>query len=217
MQFSKSIPEEVLSNPNTSKFVSLLDALQENKQEVIAIAMRANNPILCNDKRWLIRYLADCGLMDVPECLPLICLQQLALNVDTIFRMRGSLVGLKLLCEASVLGKATINTSNFVKVFDFLLPNSKHDGILTDSTDTSLHRFLVDRWPVNAARSITITLQSKAYSTMTAKERSAFVAWLKRQIDGFLSFHPNCTINLTFTNYSAYVYPQDFNNYFKNI
>lgn len=216
MQFSKSIPEEVLRNPNTSKFVSLLDALQENKQEVITTAMRANNPILCNDKRWLIRYLADYGLMDVPECLPLICLQQLALNVDVIFRMRGSLAGLKLLCEASVLGKAMINTSGFAKVFDFLLPNSKYDGILTDSTDTSLHRFLVDRWPLNEERSITVALRSKAYSTMTAKERRDFVTWLKSQIDSFLSFHPRLTIKLAFTNYSEYVYPQDFNNYFKN-
>lgn len=216
MSFSKSIPDEVLTNPNTAKFVGLLDALQESKQEVIAAAMRSHNPILCNDKRWLIKYLDDVGFPDIPEYLPIVCLQQLALNMDIIYRMRGTLEGIELLCGAIVLGEAIVDMSQFVRPScKLLLLDSKYDWMPTDNSDPDTHRFLTDTNVFNQPSSLTITIYSKVF-TLSDFNQTHFRQWLTSLILNYLTFQHDCIVTLNFNGRDEYVYPQDFNNFFKN-
>lgn len=216
MQFSKSIPEEVLGYPNTLAFVKVLDELQAYKQEIISGCIRSGNPALCTDKKWLIMYMGDFGFSGIPEFLPLPCMQQFALNMDVVFRLIGTLDGLKLLCESLVLGTATFDTSHFSQPFDFLFPDSDYDGFITDTNVQETFRYLVDNNDFNKARSLGITLRSKVFNEISTENKQAIINFLKGAVDKYLGFHPNCTITVTTGTLSNYVYPQDFNNYFKN-
>lgn len=193
MLFSKSIPEEVLANPMTGQFLDVLDSLQLYKQGIIADSMRANNPLLCLDETWLLRYLADFGFRKVPEGIPVKILQQMALNADLIFRLRGSLLGVQVLCNICTLGVATIDSSDFIKDFKWLLPNSIIDGYLTDTNDEDSFRYLIDDNTLNKARSLTVTIHGGI-------RNAAIEQYLKVAIEDYIGFHPNCTINLVFTN-----------------
>lgn len=217
MQFSKSIPEEVLGYPNTSAFVKVLDELQAYKQDIISGCIRSGNPALCTNKKWLISYIGDFGFSGIPEFLPLVCIQQFALNMDVVFRLIGTLRGLKLLCESLALGTSTFDTSHFSPPFDFLFPNSDYDGFVTDTNVQETFRYLVDNNDFNKARSLSATVRSKVFSGMSNENKAVFVDFLKGAIDKYLGFHPNCTITVTTGTLPNYVYPQDFNDYFKNV
>ena len=218
MLFKDSIPEEVLFNPNVSAFVSILDELQKSKQGVISSALRSTNPLLCNDKKWLIRYLEDFGLSGVPIEIPLVCLQQLALNMDEIFSRIGTEVGVVLFLETVTLGVAIINVSG-AQQFQYLLPDSILDGFITNDNVTSNRRYLVDRNTLNGTCQITINLSSKIFVSdiSTGSEAMAtFKEFIKSSIKKFVRLQPDCTITVNTSTRSSYVYPKLLNDYFKN-
>ena len=216
MRFSNSIPEEVLGNPNTLAFIALLDELQVYKQEIITGCIRSGNPAVCTDKRRLLTYIEDFGFSGIPEFLPLACIQQFALNMDVVLRLMGTLKGLELLCGSLVLGTATFDTSGFSVPFDFLFPNSIYDGFVTNTNDSSTFRYLVDTDEFNRPRYLGATISSKVFNEISSDDREVLVDFLRAAIDRYLGFHPNCTISIATATLSEYVYPQDFNEYFKN-
>ena len=50
MSFKSNIPEQVLAHPNTRKFVSVMDGVNEVKSDIIFTSLRAYNPALLLDK-----------------------------------------------------------------------------------------------------------------------------------------------------------------------
>ena len=62
MSFKSNIPEQVLAHPNTRKFVSVMDGVNEVKSDIIFTSLRAYNPALLLDKNWLLKRLGDYGV-----------------------------------------------------------------------------------------------------------------------------------------------------------
>ena len=57
MSFKSNIPEQVLAHPNTRKFVSVMDGVNEVKSDIIFTSLRAYNPALLLVTMGLISYL----------------------------------------------------------------------------------------------------------------------------------------------------------------
>lgn len=216
MWFRESIPEEVLFNQNASAFVNILDLLQEGKSEAINEALRANNPLLCTDKKWLIRYIRDFFPVDIPEALPCICLQQFALNLQVMLRMRGTLEGMKLLCEGAILGTATFTNITLAGDFYYLFPDSILDTYITDTNDEETFRYLVDNNDFLQGSSISVSLKSKVFAGISANDRAEIISFIKDLIKMSVGFSKDISVSVTTTTLAAYVYPDTFNDYFKN-
>ena len=192
MLFNKSIPEDILVAPNTRKFVQVLDALQSCKQGIIANSVRANNPVLCNDEAWLLRQLEDLGFVGIPEGMPILILQQLALNANVIFNLRGSVLGLQVLCNAVTLGFVTVDFSDFIKPFKYLLPNSLLDGYLTSDSEQTSWRYLIDDNTLNEDRSLSVTINGGIVDELLIRR------FLESSIKSYISFQPSFTLHLDF-------------------
>lgn len=143
MQFSKSIPDKVFENATSAHFIAVLDSLQEYKQGMIADSIRSYNPILCNNKKWLKKYLADLGFGGVPDDLPINVLQQMLLNADTIMRLRGSYQGLEFFVSVVSLGEVTIDASNFLGSLKRIYPDSLAYGYITGSKSDIDHKYMI--------------------------------------------------------------------------
>ena len=143
MLFSQSIPEKVLENSAASKFVSVLDSLQEVNQGIISDAVRSFNPILCMNEKWLRKYLTDYGFSDIPKGFPVRVLQQMLLNADTIMRLRGSKLGVEFFLSVCSLGVATIDASRLRSVVRTIYADSTSYGYITDSKGADDHRYRI--------------------------------------------------------------------------
>lgn len=130
MPFSSSVPYNALENPNTEKFVRVLDALHEEKHEVISAYMRSWNPLLCNNSKWLRYKLESLGFYSIPDGMPIPVMQQMLLNADTILRLRGSRLGFELFCSVCSLGQVSLNEYPWNKDWT-IYPDSLSCGYIT--------------------------------------------------------------------------------------
>ena len=103
MSFKSNIPEQVLAHPNTRKFVSVMDGVNEVKSDIIFTSLRAYNPALLLDKNWLLKRLGDYGVDFIPMEFPLPVIQQFLLNADIILGTRGSKKGVELFLSVMTL------------------------------------------------------------------------------------------------------------------
>ena len=76
MQFSKFIPVSVKEQELSRKLISVFDGLQAYKEEIIYGSLRTTNFALIDDKKWLLKKLADYGFSGLPYEMPLLVLQQ---------------------------------------------------------------------------------------------------------------------------------------------
>ena len=131
MLFSESVPEKVLLNRNTQRFLSVMDSLQEYKQGIIGEAIRTFNPILSTNGKWLRKNLADYGFSELPDGFPIRVMQQMLLNANTIMGLRGSKLGLEFFLSVSSLGVGSASTDADVDNFNVLFPDSDLYGYIT--------------------------------------------------------------------------------------
>lgn len=205
MLFSKSIPDKVLENSEASKFVSVLDSLQEVKQGIISDAVRSLNPILCTNEKWLRKYLIDYGFSSIPKGFPIRVMQQMLLNADTIMRLRGSKLGLEFFLSVCSLGIATIDSSELHQPLVFLFPNSINYGYITDNNvDNPL--YLCDSNILAADSSLRVTLESKYFGTQDSIEKEAIIEYLKNATPNYVGFANHLTIDWVFQERSEFYY-----------
>lgn len=214
MLFSQSIPEKVLENSTTSKFVSVLDSLQEYKQGMITDAVRTLNPALNMNEKWLRKYLTDYGFSDIPKGFPIRVIQQLLLNADTIMRLRGSQLGVELFISVCCLGKVTIGTSNFMDSPDVIFLNSSNYGYITDNNSEPF--YLCDRNTFMGYSFLSVVANSIYFNGMYPTEQSAIISYLNKELPNYVGFTNNLHIqwqlnrSLTFY-YHALLNPQYVN------
>ena len=96
MQFSKFIPVSVKEQELSHKLISVFDGLQAYKEEIIYGSLRTTNFALIDNKKWLLKKLADYGFSGLPYEMPLLVLQQLLLNAVKLNKLRGSYDGVRL-------------------------------------------------------------------------------------------------------------------------
>ena len=131
MSFKSNIPEQVLAHPNTRKFVSVMDGVNEVKSDIIFTSLRAYNPALLLDKNWLLKRLGDYGVDFIPMEFPLPIIQQFLLNADIILGTRGSKKGVELFLSVMTLGTVSVNFNSFYADPQVLLLNSLIQGLKT--------------------------------------------------------------------------------------
>jgi hypothetical protein len=140
MSFKSNIPEQVLAHPNTRKFVSVMDGVNEVKSDIIFTSLRAYNPALLLDKNWLLKRLGDYGVDFIPMEFPLPVIQQFLLNADIILGTRGSKKGVELFLSVMTLGTVSVNFNSFYADPQVLLLNSLIQGhIVGDTTDPKFY------------------------------------------------------------------------------
>lgn len=199
MLFSKSIPDAVLANPTTAKFVSVLDALQEYKQDIISASVRTFNPILCNDTKWLSKQLSDYGFPDTPEGMPMHVLQQMLLNADVIMRLRGSKLGIELLCSVCSLGEVTVDTEGYHTDPDSIMLDTLNFGYVTGD-DSQPFLYLCNNNDIEPATEVSISIESVYFPVSgDTKESLAIKSYLQSIISSFLGFRNNYDITWSFT------------------
>lgn len=207
MVFSSNIPEKLIAEAPV-KFIQVLDGLQEEKQLIIASALRGNNPLLLNDPKWLILRLADYGLTGIPYELPVAVLQQVLLNAGTLLRLRGSKKGLELFCSVFSLGEVEYDDSQFYTEGTVLWPDSLSEGFVTsDNTNPFLH-LLDDNSQITSVAPLSVTVQTPYYQDDTVK------GFLQNNIKDWLGFNLGNDVTFEFLNRdSAYFHPL-LNQYF---
>lgn len=205
MLFSQSIPDMVLENSAASKFVSVLDSLQEVKQGIISDAVRSFNPILCMNEKWLRKYLTDYGFSDIPKGFPVRVLQQLLLNADTIMRLRGSKLGLEFFLSVCSLGVATIDTSGLYKPLELVFLDSTNYGYITSNNSDS-RLFLCDNNVLSESSQLLITLRSKYFDERHTTEADAIMRYLQAVIPTYIGFSNDLTISWSFQDRSKFYY-----------
>ena len=183
MNFSDNIPERLIAEAPT-RFVQVLDGVQNEKQLIIAEALRENNPLLLNDPKWLILRLADYGLTGIPQELPVVILQQVLLNASTLLRLRGSKMGLELFCSIFTLGEVAYDDSEFYTVGTVIWPDSLTEGFLTADNVNPYFHILDDSDQLTSQEPLEIEIETPYYDNNAVRE------FVEGAINDWLGFNP---------------------------
>lgn len=217
MSYKDSTPEIVLEqNVNASRFLDVLDAVQEYKTENISNALRTFNGAVSMNRKWLIKYIAEYGLTDIPYDYPIQILTQTLLNIDSLFRMRGSIAGLEFMLSLFSLGDVLVDAGGFYAKPGVLLLDDLIQGHLTGDNDTDLFYCLIDdNTSLNEDMTLIIKVKSKFFSDAYPVETQDLIKdYIQKKTPEFLGFSPSKQITHTFEPYDRFVYSKYLNPYF---
>lgn len=213
MSFSSRIPDKVLENPTVSSFMSVLDALQDFKMGIIASSLRFNCISVLTNKKWLLKKLGDYNITDIPENYPIPVLIQYLLNADTVFRTRGSRIGVELYCSLLSLGKVTIEDEGFYKEPSFLLLDSTTQGFITDDNEKNIYKLCADNDDMKSSQTLKITIESP-YFKYYPEEAKLIKAYLESTISRFLCFSPDKKVTFNYQGSDEFYFHELLNPYF---
>lgn len=215
MLFSDLLPDR-LDADFSRKFVSLFDQLHQFKRVELASALRVTNDALCTDKKWLLKKLEEVGFQDFPYAIPVCIMQQVLLNTDTLFRLRGSKDGLELLCSVFSLGEVTVDDSSFWGEATALFVSALSQSFI--STD-SLGRHLAPVWDTEdflPQVELTITINSLYFDGTYPTEAAAIQEYLSKIVPDYLATSPGKTITYLFAATDHKSYHRLLNPFFVN-
>lgn len=190
MSFSKSIPDKLQEHPNVSAFVSVLDALQDFKTEIIAESFRVDNPALLMDKKWVLRKLEEFGVTDIPLGYPVQIMRQYLLNVDTVCRTRGSKIGIELYCSLLSFGEVIVDDSDFYSDITLLLLDSTFQGFITEDNAKDKFYLCNDNEIINPEVTLTVTIKSRYFNGQYPDEAKLIKAYIEGTLGRQLGFSP---------------------------
>jgi len=140
MSFKSNIPEQVLAHPNTRKFVSVMDGVNEVKSDIIFTSLRAYNPALLLDKNWLLKRLGDYGLISYLWSFRYLLYSSFFLMRILSLAQEGAKNGVELFLSVMTLGTVSVNFNSFYADPQVLLLNSLIQGhIVGDTTDPKFY------------------------------------------------------------------------------
>lgn len=214
MLFSTSIPDKLQEYPNASAFMSVLDALQDFKTEIIAGSFRVDNSAVLMDKRWLLKKLEEFGVTNIPFNYPLQIIRQYLLNVDTICRTRGSKIGVELFCSLLSFGEVNVDDSDFYADNKCLLLDSWVQGFMTE--DNSYKSFFIcgDNSILNPSVTLKIKIKSKYFNGSYPEEEKTIKSYIEGNIGAHLGFSPNKKIIFTYQPREDFYFHKLLNTYF---
>lgn len=214
MLFSTSIPDRLQEYPNVSAFMSVLDALQNFKTEVISESFRVDNAAVLMDKKWLLKKLSEFGVTDLPIEYPIQIIRQYLLNVDTVCRTRGSKIGIELYCSLLSFGEVTVDDSNFYKDTNILLLDSGTNGYITEDNSHNIYYICGDNDYINQEVTLGISIKSKYFNGQYPSEESLIKSYIKNTIGNQLGFSPNRVVNFSYSSRSEFYFHKLLNPYF---
>lgn len=214
MLFSTSIPEKLQEHPNASAFMSVLDALQDFKTEIIAGSFRVDNAAVLMDKKWLLKKLEEFGVTDMPLDYPIQIIRQYLLNVDTVCRTRGSKKGIELYCSLLSFGEVMVDDSNFYKEATLLLLDSLAQGYITEDNSYDKYFLCADNSIIEPSTSLTITIKSRYFNGQYPNEASIIKSYIESTIGKQLGFSPNREVTFEYQSRSEFYFHNLLNPYF---
>lgn len=214
MLFSTSIPEKLQEHPNVSAFMSVLDALQEFKTEILAESFRVDNAAVLMDKKWLLKKLEEFGVTGMPLGYPIQIIRQYLLNVDTVCRTRGSKIGIELYCSLLSFGEATVDDSDFYKESILLLLDSSTQGFITEDSAKNKYYLCENDDTINQTVTLTITIKSRYFNGQYPDEAKVIKAYLESTIGNQLGFSPDKKVTFKYQSRSEFYFHKLLNPYF---
>lgn len=214
MLFSTSIPDKLQEHPNVSAFMSVLDALQNFKTEIIAWSFRVNNSAVLMDKKWLLKKLEEFGVSDMPQDYPIQIMRQYLLNVDTVCRTRGSKKGIELYCSLLSFGEAIVDDSKFYKDAMLLLLDSDAQGFITEDSSKNKYYLCENSDDINQHVTLTITVKSRYFNGQYPNEAKVIKYYLESTIGNQLGFSPNKKVTFNYQSRSQFYFHNLLNPYF---
>lgn len=213
MLFSDSIPSKLQEHPNVSAFMSVLDALQNFKKEIIAGSLRVDNAGVLMDRKWLLKKLDEFGVPDLPLNYPIQIIRQYLLNVDTVCRTRGSKKGIELYCSLLSFGEVTVDDSQFYPYPKVLLLDSLVTGYLTGDNSNLSFYLLDDTDILEEKTTLKITVKSKYFNGSYPTEASLIKKYLQDTIYKNIGFS-NATVIFQWQSRSEFYFHELLNPYF---
>lgn len=214
MLFSTSIPDKLQEYPNASAFMSVLDALQDFKTEIIAGSFRVDNSAVLMDRKWLLRKLDEFGVMDMPLNYPIQIMRQYLLNVDTVCRTRGSKKGVEFYCSLLSFGEVTVDDSKFYKDSELLLLDSTLQGYLTEDNSYSDFFICEDSSIIEPLVSLTINIKSRYFNGQYPNEDRIIKTYIESTIGSQLGFSPNREVTFVYQSRPEFYFHELLNPYF---
>lgn len=214
MLFSTCLPDKLQEHPNTLAFMSVLDALQYFKTEIISESFYIDNAAVLMDRKWLLRKLEEFGVNNIPLDYPIQIIRQYLLNVNTICCTRGSKIGVELYCSLLSFGEVIIDDSNFCKPDLLLQLDSSVQGFITDSNSRSNFYLCEDTDIINQEVTLNITIKSKYFNGEYPKEEAIIRAYLESTINNQLGFSPNKKVIFKYQPKSEFYFHKLLNPYF---
>lgn len=212
MLFSTQIPEKLLESPSAANFVKVLDELQAFKDFTINKANRFYNPVLLTDLKFL-RYLVnDYGYPTVPADFPKEILDNMVLNVENVFKLKGSKMGLDYLLRVLTCGLPIIDDSQFYPKSAYIIPDDYAEaGYIFSPQDYPFKTlYLFNGGDYFALRQLVIGISTPYYYLESLKK------YIQDNILKFIGFvDANTTVTITFTQ-GPYVPNPYANQYFVN-
>ena len=213
MLFSDSIPSKLQEHPNVSAFMSVLDALQNFKKEIIAGSLRVDNAGVLMDRKWLLKKLDEFGVSDLPLNYPIQIIRQYLLNVDTVCRTRGSKKGIELYCSLLSFGEVTVDDSQFYSDPKVLLLDSLVTGYLTGDNSNLSFYLLDDTDILEEKTTLKITVKSKYFNGSYPTEASLIKKHLQDTIYKNIGFS-NAAVIFQWQSRSEFYFHELLNPYF---
>lgn len=214
MLFSTSIPDKLQEYPNASAFMSVLDALQDFKAEIIAGYLRVDNAAVLMDRKWLLKKLDEFGVTDMPLDYPIQIIQQYLLNVDTICRTRGSKKGIEFYCSLLSFGEVIVDDTNFYGNSEVLFLDSLNRGFIVSNNDEEFLYLCSDSMELNPNLQLVINIKSKYFNGQYPKEEVTIKNYIEKTIGSQLGFSPKKEITFNYSSCSDFYYHKLLNSYF---
>lgn len=134
MLYSRQIPELLSEqNPYLAGLVKVLDGLEAYKQAQLLKSSRFYNPVLLTNRDFLRKLAEELGWPSVPFDFPKEILDNMILNAERIWALKGSNLGFEILLRALTCGEPTVTSSAFFPETDFIILDELNQGYLPDS------------------------------------------------------------------------------------
>lgn len=134
-RFIDYIPPDFLANLSTEKFVKVLDILHLDKANEVNKFNNLFNHKLNTNTKFLEKFVVEVTGWELPSGMPKKILENILYNIEDLFEFKGTLKGLKLLFQVLTDGDVIIDTSNYLKSVDYIIPNSIVEGYLPSDED----------------------------------------------------------------------------------
>ena len=123
MKFSDFVPQALLDEVTTRRFLTVLDGVADFKREVLEEFRRSFNPITISKVSYLRKFIEELGNIALAPGMPRQVLENLVLNAYAIFALKGTAQGIKLFLEIVSLGNVLLDTSRIIRKGNFIVPD----------------------------------------------------------------------------------------------
>lgn len=135
IKFSDHIPDEVFKNPNSVKFIRLLDELCVYKDSFVTSYANSFNYKTADSLLFLRKYIAELGDVPLIDFLPRKVLEDLVENAYVIHGLKGTKKGFVTLLESLSCGNVVVDDTYLIQLPDFLIFDDLRNGILKLSNE----------------------------------------------------------------------------------